>query len=353
MRIMTPSPAPAVDLSAARRVAVDAAEAAGALLSAGVGGPLEIRPKGTGGDVVTELDTAAEELILGRLRAAYPGHRIIAEESGILDGAPGEEMVWLVDPLDGTNNVAIGMPVYAVGLALCARAEPVLGVVHDPVSGRTWSAVRGEGALGPGGTPVTLAEHPRPGRADNPVLAWTQGHQVSADDQVACGLRSTLESRCARMLQLWAPLVAWTMLARGDIDGIVGYLPEIVDLPAGALLAAEAGAELRRLDGHPYELGIDRTPSELGFVAARPELLDRLLETTAEFAAGPQQTGSAGQQERRDGGRAARNGQYRPREHELADGDADVPPAAPFEPEQRGERPPRRDDRAHIRPDEQ
>lgn len=155
------------------------------------------------------------------------------------------------------------------------------------------------------------------------------------------------------MLQLWAPLVAWTMLARGDIDGIVGYLPEIVDLPAGALLAAEAGAELRRLDGHPYELGIDRTPSELGFVAARPELLDRLLETTAEFAAGPQQTGSAGQQERRDGGRAARNGQYRPREHELADGDADVPPAAPFEPEQRGERPPRRDDRAHIRPDEQ
>ncbi len=47
--------------------------------------------------------------------------RIIAEESGVLDGAPGEEMVWLVDPLDGTNNVAIGMAVYAVGLALCAR----------------------------------------------------------------------------------------------------------------------------------------------------------------------------------------------------------------------------------------
>jgi myo-inositol-1(or 4)-monophosphatase len=281
MRTGTPSPALPVDLSEARRVAVEAAEAAGTLLRSRVDGPVEARPKGTAGDVVTELDTAAESLILERLRASYPGHRIIAEESGILDGAPGEEMVWLVDPLDGTNNVAIGMPVYAVGLALCARAEPVLGVVHDPVTGRTWSALNGGGAQGPDGAPLTLPERPRPGREHNPVLAWTQGHQVGPGDAEAFGLRSRVEAGCARMLQLWAPLVGWAMLARGDIDGFVGYLPEIVDLPAGALLAAEAGAELRRLDGAPYELGIDRPPSELSFVAARPELLDRLLETAA------------------------------------------------------------------------
>ncbi len=284
MRSTTPPAALPVDLSEARRVAVDAAEAAGALLSAGMAGPLDVRPKGTGGDVVTALDTAAEELIVGRLRAAYPRHRIIAEEAGVLDGAPGEDMVWLVDPLDGTNNVAIGMPVYAVGLALCARAEPVLGVVHDPVSGRTWSAVRGRGTLGPDGAQLRLPDRPRSGREDNPVLAWTQGHQVTSEDRAAFALRAALEKRCARMLQLWAPLVAWTMLARGDIDGIVGYLPETVDLPAGAILAAEAGAELRRLDGLPYELGIHRPASELSFVAARPDLLDRLLETTTRIA---------------------------------------------------------------------
>ncbi|MFD0688476.1 inositol monophosphatase family protein [Actinomadura fibrosa] len=285
MRSSPPPPTVPVDLGEARRVAVEAAEAAGALLRAGMHGPLEVRPKGSGGDVVTELDTAAEELILGRLRSAYPGHGIIAEESGVSGpGADGDgaspEMVWLVDPLDGTNNVAIGMPVYAVGLALCAGAVPVLGVVHDPVTGRTWSAVRGEGALGPDGARLRVAERPRPGREGNPVLAWTQGHQVTSGDAVAFHLRMALEARAARMLQLWAPLVAWTMLARGDIDGIVGYLPEIVDLPPGALLAAEAGIELRRLDGAPYSLCIDRPRSELGFVAARPELLGRLLETT-------------------------------------------------------------------------
>ncbi|WP_433324818.1 inositol monophosphatase family protein [Spirillospora sp. CA-294931] len=276
----TPAQAVPVDLAAARTVAVDAAVAAGSLLRDGMREPVEVRLKGSAGDVVTELDLAAETLILRRLRDAYPGHRIVSEEAGVTGAAKGD-MVWLVDPLDGTNNVAIGMPVYAVGLALCMGAEPVLGVVHDPVTGRTWSAIRGQGALAPDGAPLRLDDLPRPGRGKNPVLAWTQGHEVGKNDPVALPLKAGLEARCGRLLQLWAPLVAWVMLARGDIDGIVGYRPEIVDLPAGALLAAEAGAELRALDGSPYDLDVDRPSSELGFVAARPALLDRLLETVA------------------------------------------------------------------------
>jgi myo-inositol-1(or 4)-monophosphatase len=280
-----PRPVVRIDLAAARRVAVDAAEAAGALLRTKMDGPLDLRLKDGAKDVVTELDTAAEALILRRLRSAYPGHRIIAEEAGLLGGNGQGDLVWLVDPLDGTNNVAIGMPVYAVGLALCAGSIPVLGVVHDPVSGRTWSAIRGEGARGPSGAPLRLDGPGRPGRDDNPVLAWTQGHTVEHGDPLAFPLRSLVEAHSGRLLQLWAPLVAWVMLARGDIDGIVGYRPELVDLPAGALLAAEAGAELRGLDGSPYEAGIDRSPDELSFVAARPAQLDRLLETARRASA--------------------------------------------------------------------
>jgi myo-inositol-1(or 4)-monophosphatase len=299
---MTPfTSAVPVDLAAARRVAVEAAEAAGALLRERMDGPLEVRLKDPGGDVVTELDVAAESLILGRLREAYPGHRVIAEESGVTGGADGDGdgdgagLVWLVDPLDGTNNVAIGMPVYAVGLALCAGAVPVLGVVHDPVSGRTWSAIQGEGARGPSGAPLLLNGASRPGRAENPVVAWTQGHEVGRCDPVAFPLRSMLEARSGRVLQLWAPLVAWVMLARGDIDGIVGYRPEVVDLPAGAILAAEAGAELRALDGSPYEPGIDRSPDELSFVAARPAFLERLLETTGNASRLAREANSPGE----------------------------------------------------------
>jgi myo-inositol-1(or 4)-monophosphatase len=229
--------------------------------------------------VVTDLDLASETLILDRITEAFPGHRIISEEAGTVGGSGAQaDVTWLVDPLDGTNNVAIGMPVCAVGLALCVGSVPMLGVVHEPVTGRTWSAARGEGALGPDGGALALAAAPRPGRADKPVLSWIQGHGVGAQDPVVIPLKLMLEARSARVVQLWAPLVAWAMLARGDIDGIVGYQPELVDLPAGALLAAEAGAELRRLDGGPYDPSIDLPAAERGFVAARPELLERLLE---------------------------------------------------------------------------
>ncbi|MFG2000200.1 inositol monophosphatase family protein [Spirillospora sp. NPDC048911] len=274
-----PAPAPLVDLRRAGRVAAEAAEAAGDLLRSRMTGPLEIRLKDADVDVVTDLDLACEELILERIGAAFPEHRIISEEAGTV-GAGGGDFTWLVDPLDGTNNVAIGMPVCAVGLALCAGSLPVLGVVHEPVSRRTWRAVRDEGAVGPDGARLRLPAGPRPGRADKPVLAWIQGHDVGRDDAVAVPLKAMLELRGGRLLQLWAPLVAWVMLARGDIDGIVGYRPELVDLPAGALLAREAGAELRALDGGPYRPSIDLPPEERGFVAARPELLDRLLHTT-------------------------------------------------------------------------
>lgn len=279
MSIPVSPPKPILDLDTARQVAVEAVEAAGAMLRARFADPMRTRVKSASGDVVTDLDVAAEQLIVDRLRRAYPDHRILAEESGAA-GATSGEMLWLVDPLDGTNNVAIGMPIYAVGVALCDGREPVLGAVHDPVSARTWSAVRRAGAYGPGGAPLRATPRPLPGPTERPVLAWTQGHEVDRADPVLRALKSAVEHASRRMLQLWAPLVGWMMLARGDIDGIVGYQAELIDLPPGALIAREAGVEIRGLDGGPYDLGIDRPAARRCFVAARPGMMERLLETT-------------------------------------------------------------------------
>jgi myo-inositol-1(or 4)-monophosphatase len=266
-----------VNLEHARRVAVAAAEAAGAVVREGVLGDTGIRAKGVGGDVVTALDLAAEKILLDAILTAFPDHQVFAEETGWRGGG---EWLWLVDPLDGTNNVAIGLPTYVVGVALCFRGRPLLGVVHDPVTERTWSALRGRGALGPDGRRLPAPLH----RAapHGPVLAWTQGYDVARDDPTAMALKMTLEVRARRVLQLWAPLLAWVMLARGDIDGIIGYRAGPVDLPAGALLAQEAGLVIRGLDGDPFEEDFDGPCRDRSFVAGRSELIETLLAVVAE-----------------------------------------------------------------------
>lgn len=266
-----------VDIEQARSVAVTAAEAAGALLreaaTSGKNKDLDVRTKDASGDVVTELDLAAERLIIGYIRDTFPRHQIIAEESGLLD-ADDNSWVWLVDPLDGTNNVVIGLNTFVVGIALCENKVPILGVVHDPVAGHTWSAIRGRGTCGPSGTTVCPPYRPA---SCGPVLAWTQGHSVARTDDTARAMRMVLESSARRVLQLWAPLLSWVMLARGDINGFVGYRPEAVDLPAGSLIAQEAGIMVRGLDGSLFDERIDIPEDDRSFVAGRPEAIPDLL----------------------------------------------------------------------------
>ncbi|MFD9811736.1 inositol monophosphatase family protein [Streptomyces sp. NPDC059080] len=262
------------------RVAVAAAEEAGALLRGRFGAARTVGVKDAEGDVVTDLDLAAEKIILARLQTHFPHDRILSEEAGLLDAVG--RRTWLVDPLDGSNNVAIGLTAYAVGIGLCVDGAPVVGVVHEPVTGCTWQAVRGRGTTcGPDRLPGPSGAVPRSG----PVVAWTQGHAVGRADPVAAGLRGQLERRARRVLQLWAPLLGWSMLARGAIDGFVGYRAEGIDFPAGALLAAETGVEFRTLSGGPFTVGSTGPDTDRSFVAARADTLTYLLDVVAEARA--------------------------------------------------------------------
>ncbi|MEU5209979.1 inositol monophosphatase [Streptomyces sp. NPDC020742] len=265
--------------AAEHRLAVATAREAGALVRSRFQGEYGIQPKGDRGDVVTDLDLLAERLVVRRIRERFPHDRILSEEAGALEAhcapAPGPRRTWLVDPLDGSNNVVIGLPAYVVGAALCVDDEPMVGVVHDPVMDQTWSALADCGAYGPQGRMTGPAG---PLAASGPLLAWTQGHGVARDDPAARALKSALETGSRRLLQLWAPLLTWSMLARGDIDGFVGYRAEAIDFPAGALLAVEAGLEIRALDGGAFQGSLAGPDTDRSFVAGRPQDMPRLLD---------------------------------------------------------------------------
>ncbi|MBI4567129.1 MAG: inositol monophosphatase [Planctomycetes bacterium] len=97
-------------------------------------------------NVLTVADTRAERLILDRLREAYPGDDIIAEETLSNGTGRGAARTWIVDPLDGTVNFAHRYPFFAVSIALWEADQPLIGVVHAPATGETFHAARGAGA---------------------------------------------------------------------------------------------------------------------------------------------------------------------------------------------------------------
>jgi myo-inositol-1(or 4)-monophosphatase len=239
-----------IELSEARRTAIEAAEVAGDLVRERLFRSLGTREKGSSGDVVTDLDINSESAIIEIITGRFPGHRIVSEEAGAI-GAD-SPWTWLIDPVDGTNNVVVGLPVLAIGITLCHHDAAVASVVHDPVSRRTWSAIRDKGAWDTHGSRMA-APRPESRRSRHkPVLAWIQGYSVSSTDQKACALKVVLTHGARRVLDLWAPLTCWMMLARGDIDGIVGYRVGELDLHGGALIAREAGLTVQGFSGVPF-----------------------------------------------------------------------------------------------------
>ncbi len=98
-------------------------------------------------DFVTEVDQAAEQAVIDVLLQAYPGHAILAEESGRSRGAKDSEYLWIIDPLDGTTNFIHGFPVYAVSIALAHRGQVQQAVVYDPARNDLFYASKGRGAF--------------------------------------------------------------------------------------------------------------------------------------------------------------------------------------------------------------
>jgi len=129
-------------------IAIKAARAAGAIINRASLDLdlLKVNTKSPN-DFVTEVDHAAEEAIIDTLLAAYPGHGILAEESGRSRGAKDSEFVWIIDPLDGTTNFIHGFPVYCVSIALAVRGQIQQAVVYDPSRNDLFYASKGRGAF--------------------------------------------------------------------------------------------------------------------------------------------------------------------------------------------------------------
>ncbi|MFF2483073.1 inositol monophosphatase family protein [Paenibacillus sp. NPDC058071] len=261
-------------LEKAKAVATEAARKAGHLAKERFDRAAGVEWKDDSGDVVTEVDYLAEKLILDRICEAFPSHSIHSEEAGSIGSGDPDEWLWLIDPLDGTNNYAIGLPLFAVSITLMYHRRPVLGVVYEPMTDRMFVSTEGQGAFCNGIAINTRASD----RIERGNVGWIQGHVVQRKDVQALQLRQHIDASFKRMLRLWAPTLLWCMLAKGDLDAIVLYNSEGDDLYSGLLMAKEAGAVVIDFEGQPFE-GMKNEPY---LIACHPDHREHMLRVVQE-----------------------------------------------------------------------
>lgn len=138
-------------------VAEEAARAGGAIVTRYFREGVAMRSKDTA-NLVSDADVEAEHAVVGVIRKAFPGHAILAEEEH--QGDVGAEHLWVVDPLDGTNNFAHRVPHFAVSIAYYRAGRAECGVVVNPIRDEWHVAVRGRGAFHDG-TPARVGDQTR------------------------------------------------------------------------------------------------------------------------------------------------------------------------------------------------
>jgi myo-inositol-1(or 4)-monophosphatase len=248
-------------------LATKAARAAAALLLDERPSRLQIATKSTATDVVTDMDHAAERLLVDQLRAARPDDGFLGEEGADERGTSG--LTWVLDPIDGTVNFLYGIPGYAVSVGLRDEAGPLVGVVCNPVSGELWSAQRGQGAY-LDGRPIRVNEAPDLALA---LVATGFGYAAARRARQADVLRSVLP-RVRDIRRFGAASLDLCAVACGRVDAYYERGLQPWDLAAGGLIAVEAGARVEGLGGRPA--GEDMV------VAAPPSLFEPLAAILLE-----------------------------------------------------------------------
>jgi myo-inositol-1(or 4)-monophosphatase len=232
-------------------------------------------------DVVTEMDQASEALLRRLLTAERPDDGLHGEEQGRQPGTSG--LTWVVDPIDGTVNYLYGLPAYAVSVAavvgdssVAGGWRPVAGCVHNPASGETWTAGAGLGAYLNGerlhaGPPPVLAR----------ALIATGFGYFSGRRATQSRVLATLLPRVRDIRRVGCAAMDVCMVATGRVDGYYERGLHAWDLAAAMLVATEAGVAVRGIDGVPAQ--------EHMVVAARPPLVDALVEQLEALGAGSDQ----------------------------------------------------------------
>lgn len=225
-------------------------------------------------DLVTDVDRATEVFIREQLHRALPSDAVFGEEYGHDqpdDARKTSSRQWLVDPIDGTVNFTMGIPVYCVSIALQVDNNTVAAVIYDPNLDELFSARRGAGATLNG---EAIATSPETALEDSLLVTGFPARRSAEFDRTLQQFTLlTHESRGVRRLGSAALDLAY--VAAGRLDGFWEYGLSPWDTAAGYLLVQEAGGIVTDIQNQSY------TSYEASILATNGHIHQAMLSTLA------------------------------------------------------------------------
>ncbi|MBM3374188.1 MAG: inositol monophosphatase [Betaproteobacteria bacterium] len=219
-------------------------------------------------DFVSEVDREAEQAIIRTLREAYPGHAILAEESG---SSGSSEFQWIIDPLDGTTNFLHGFPQYAISIALAQKGVITQAVVYDPVRNDLFTATKGRGAfLNESRLRVSKRPH-----IQTALIGTGFPYRQLDHLEAYLGMMRDIIRNSAGLRRPGSAALDLAWVAAGRLDGFWELGLSKWDIAAGSLLITEAGGLVGNLQGNEGYLDSGN------IVAGNPKIFAQLLPLIA------------------------------------------------------------------------
>jgi myo-inositol-1(or 4)-monophosphatase len=230
-----------VDNSSLLSLAIDCAHDAGSLLYERFRGPARgVDTKSSATDLVSDADRDSEQLIISRIAADRPEDGVLGEEGAGRESTSG--LTWVIDPLDATVNYLFGIPWWCVCVAVQDAGGDLVGVVHQPLLGETFTGIRGEGAW-LNGEAISVSAQTDIAQA---LIATGFAYQPEArrvqSDAVVRVLPAARDIR-----RMGSAALDLCSLACGRVDGFFESHLEEWDKAAGRLIVREAGGVVEDL----------------------------------------------------------------------------------------------------------
>ncbi|RKS79572.1 myo-inositol-1(or 4)-monophosphatase [Actinomadura pelletieri DSM 43383] len=204
-------------------------------------------------DMASEVDYAVERAVRDYLKERTPDIAILGEEEGISGDTTGE-LLWAIDPIDGTANFVRNIPLCGISIGLIERGRPVVGVIDLPFLGTRYHAAQHTGAyLGDRRIQASMTTNLKDAIVAIGDYAVGEGSEAKNRQRLALSERLAANVQRVRMLGSVAIDLAW--VAEGKLDASITLSNKPWDMAAGVIIAREAGAKVTDQDGkdHSYD----------------------------------------------------------------------------------------------------